>query len=163
MSKRRIIIAIVVLVFACVACVYQFLYAGYYRYIAAYGLGNGYSLEIWGEQPGLADPGWDPDDAPGLYYQIKQFGAVVVPQTFLTIDFRYIPDVKIAFAEQGFLVCVYDIKPEGDGFFIMWDATSGESWPRLRDDEASSNPVVLKKWTDRYKRLKAVNPDLPPF
>lgn len=45
--------------------------------------------------------------------------------------------------------------------FIVLDMESGESWPRLRNDEVSYSPAVKAKWRDRYIILAATNANLP--
>jgi hypothetical protein len=98
-----------------------------------------------------------------IYYQITQHGRTIVPQTFLEHDDHAEYQFKMVLAEGGRLACVYeDTRGRGDNcLFLMFDPASGESWPRLRDDETTATPGVLDRWRDRYRRLKAEHPVLP--
>ena len=50
---------------------------------------------------------------------------------------------------------------EAEDVFVLYHVPTGESWPRLRDDEVSITPSAREKWYSRYALLKANHPDLP--
>jgi hypothetical protein len=81
----------------------------------------------------------------------------------LGLDFGYTYNIEAAFAKDGTLACVYDTTLWSEGLFIIFDATSGESWPRLRADEVSQDPAVKQKWVTRYNQLVLENPNLPRY
>ena len=60
-------------------------------------------------------------------------------------------------------MCVYDTELWRERVLVIFDAVSSESWPRLRGDEVSYDPVVRQKWIDRYNRLRLENPSLPQY
>jgi hypothetical protein len=128
--------------------------------VASYEFDNGYRIRIWWEHRAIWD--WDDVPEPHLYYDVTRNGQTVVPETWLNLhlgekqDF----DIATAVADGGSLVCVYD-RNAFKSLFILFDARNGESWPRLRDDEARGNPAVEEKWAKRYRQLLAENPGFP--
>jgi hypothetical protein len=158
--KRIVLLAILALIYACIVTIIGVLYGTYYS-IASIDLADGYTLKLWNENPGILGD-WDPDiPYPSIYYQIERKGNIAVPTTSLGLDFHYTYDIKVVFAEHNQLACVYDTKLWTKGLYVIWDKSSGESWPRLRDDEVSYRPLVQQKWQNRYTRLKLENPTLP--
>jgi hypothetical protein len=158
MTKRIIFIVIVILVFIIVVCAKPLIF-GSRTQIAKIDAGDEYYIWIWKEYPNLEN--WDPDIAyPKIYYEITQSDEVVVPTTWLGLDFDFSYDIQVAFAGGKTLVAVYDSELWDNGLFIIFDKESGESWPRLRDDEVSYEPDVKRKWGSRYNRLIAENPSL---
>jgi hypothetical protein len=166
-SKANVIRRVAVLftlafISVCLVTLQGFLYDTYNR-IATIDLSDGYTLKLWNESEGILG-NWDPDNPyPSIYYQIEKSGNIAVPKTYLHLDLHYTYDIKVVFAETGRLACVYDTKLWTKGLYIIWDAESGESWPRLRDDEVSYESSVKQKWLERYTRLKLENPTLPQF
>jgi hypothetical protein len=165
MKKQKRIIVVAVVAVALIAviatCSVRFVFGSKHR-ITTVDLGNDHFVRIWTEYPSWSD--WDPDIAyPAIYYEITQYDKAVVPKTWLGLDFGYTYDIETAFAEDGALACVYDATLWGKGLFIIFDATSGESWPRLSEYEVSYTPAVRRKWVDRYNRLMLENPSLPRY
>jgi hypothetical protein len=160
--KRIAVLILLSLIYFCSVGVTGILY-GTYQLIKTTDLSHGYSIKVWKESLGLLGD-WDPDiPYASIYYQIEKQGDIAVPKTYLHLDFDYTFDFKVVFAESNALACLYDTKLWTEGLYIIWDQGSGESWPRLRDDEVSYEPSVQQKWADRYTRLKRENPILPAF
>ena len=71
-------------------------------------------------------------------------------------DYRF----AAATADGGQLACVYDADGRREWVTILYDAVSGESWPR---DNANvwTNPAIKRKWRERFERLRRECPDCP--
>ena len=96
-----------------------------------------------------------------VYYEVKENGRVVTPLYSMTFDsgsdeHRY----AILTARGGSLVGVVDTTQTPHELVILHDFRSGESWPRLRDDEVSYDAAVRKKWRDLFDQLQSENPEL---
>lgn len=128
--------------------------------VASHAFGDGYRIRVWWQYSAIWD--WDDVPEPHLFYDVTRNGQTVVPETWLHLDLGEDQDfdVATAAADGGNLVCVYD-RNAFKRLFILFDVRSGESWPRLRDDESSSDPAVEAKWAERYHRLLAENPGFP--
>jgi hypothetical protein len=85
-----------------------------------------------------------------------------VQQTYIGSDPNFSTnfDLNMVTADNGSLVCVFDRNASND-LVILYDAPSGESWPRLRDNEVSYQPSVRAKWDSRHARLKKAYPGIP--
>jgi hypothetical protein len=85
-----------------------------------------------------------------------------VPVTFTDHDDHGDYHFEVVFAEGGNLACVYEASRYKDNCncILMYDRASGESWPRLRYDETSTDPEVRRKWVERFRRVCAENPGL---
>lgn len=95
----------------------------------------------------------------GFYYEVRDAGRVITPKTFFEYDDGSAKhSYSLVFAERQELVGVV----ENGVLVIIQDFQSGESWPRLRDDEVFSDPAVKAKWMNVFKRLKAENPRIQP-
>lgn len=162
MNKRSILIAVITgAIFLTVTglCIVPVLF-GQSHHIATVDFGTHYSVRLWNEYPNLKN--WDPDiSSPSIYYEITRFGKIIVPKTWLGLDFNYKYDIRYAYDASKTLICVYDTHLWDEGLFVIFDMRSGESWPRLRDDEVSYDPQVTQKWISRYRLLILENPDLP--
>lgn len=134
------------------------LVSGSTRPLAVVDLRTGQRLRLWSETPDLAH--WDPDVAdPALYYEVTRGSEVLVSKHFLTIDSHPDHDIRVAYAADGSLVCVYDVNHWDDGLFVIYDVASGAVWPGA--STGADDPEVEQRWSDRFHLLKAANPDLP--
>jgi hypothetical protein len=129
------------------------------RFSQEFDIGGGRILRVWS----IADSEWFEPNPLMVYYRVDLRGKELVHRTFLEHDDGGEYQFKVAFADGGRLACVYEINRGKDcGYYLlMFDASTGESWPRLREDEADWMPEVMEKWGKRYRRLKAENPELP--
>lgn len=120
---------------------------------ASIGLEEGYNLEIWDKYPSLDQ--WDPDiSKPTMYYRVLHNSKVIIAEDHLPmIDFNYQYSLKVAFAANKTLVCVYDEQLWGDGLFIIFDKTTEMAWAEPDNED----------WLARYKKLILENPGLPRF
>jgi hypothetical protein len=116
---------------------------------------------VWSEEPNLWD--WDPDISdPSLFYEIRRAGGqVVVPKTWLGLDTTRHYAIHHVVSTDQTLICAYDRELWADGLLVVFDATTRESWPRLKDDEAPGDEAVQRKWRARYARLRQEHPELP--
>ncbi len=100
---------------------------------------------------------WDVGDL--LYYTITKDGAEVVRETYLTNhDRRGKLRIYTATSADRSVVGLWADRAE---LLVLYHVPSGESWPRLRDDEVPSAPEVLEKWHSRYQALRASSQSLP--
>ncbi|MCD6553605.1 MAG: hypothetical protein J7M16_06320, partial [Anaerolineae bacterium] len=92
MKKRFIGIVAAVFVVIAVVCITTFVF-GSERQIAAIDIGDGRSIRIWEENPSWN--GWDPDITyPIIYYEITQSDTIIVPKTWLGLDFGYTYNIE---------------------------------------------------------------------
>jgi hypothetical protein len=96
-----------------------------------------------------------------IYYEVKENGNVVTPLYAMSFDsgsdeHRY----AILRANGGSLVGVVDTTKTPNELVILHDFGSGQSWPRLRNNEVSYDEAVRKKWRDLFDELKSENPEL---
>jgi hypothetical protein len=112
--------------------------------VGRYQLESGVEVELFIED--------DQDDVGDLlYYRVFQDGREVVPQTYLVNHKRNVPiQVQTGASADKSVVGLWSDTFE----LILYDLGSGESWPRLRDDEVSYHPTVQRKWSQRYRLLK---------
>jgi hypothetical protein len=129
------------------------------RFSQEFDIGGGRTLRVWS----IRSDRWLEPHPLMVYYRVDQRGEELVHTTFLEFDDGGEYQFKAAFADGGRLACVYEIARAKDNsyYLLIFDASNGESWPRLRDDETKSDPRVIKKWLQRHCRLKAENPELP--
>ena len=116
-------------------------------------VGKGRTIEITGQSC------WEISRS--VYYEVKENGKVVTPLYAMTSDsgsdeHRY----EILSARGGSLIGVVDTTQTPHELVILHDFGSGESWPRLRDDEVSYDEAVRKKWRDLFDQLQSENPKL---
>jgi hypothetical protein len=101
-----------------------------------------------------------------VYYRIEQGGQEIIPQTFFEHDDGEDYHFSLAFANEGKLACVYEVSRYRKTcyYVLMYDAESGESWPRVREDETRTDVSVRQKWRSRYQRVRSENPEMgiPP-
>jgi hypothetical protein len=121
--------------------------------VGRYQLASGVEVELFIED--------DQDDVGDLlYYRIFKDGREVVPQTYLTNHSRNEPiQVQTGASADKSVVGLWSHDAVE---LILYDLGSGESWPRLRDDEVSYQTAVQRKWSQRYKKLKETC-ELPPI
>lgn len=96
-----------------------------------------------------------------IYYKVREAGRVIRPTTYIHGDRNDSYAYAVVFAEGGTLVGVMETTLTSPELVIMQDFESGESWPRLRDDEVSYYEPVREKWRGIFERLRHENPNLP--
>jgi hypothetical protein len=69
------------------------------------------------------------------------------------LDFNYKYSLKVAYAANKTLVCVYDEGLWRDGLFIIFDKKTEMAYTKLGDED----------FLARYRRLIEENPPLPRF
>jgi hypothetical protein len=129
------------------------------RFSHDFDIGGGRIVRVWSNW----ERDWIEPGPRGVYYRVDQQGKEVVHRTFLESDDggKYV--FKAILADAGRLACIYETTraKSNSSYLLMFDAASGESWPRLGDDETEDVPGVMEKWRERYRRLKTDNPELP--
>jgi|GraSoiStandDraft_4_1057263.scaffolds.fasta_scaffold221497_2 hypothetical protein len=109
----------------------------------------------------VADNCYENDSRP-VYYEVKEAGRVVTPLTYIDSDNGNARHSYTTFyAEGGSLVAVLETTVTPTKIVIMQDFAVGESWPRLRDNEVSTDESVKQKWERVFDRLRRENPQLP--
>jgi hypothetical protein len=127
------------------------LFLPHYRTLAVVDIGDGQTIRIWDEES-IDHPGF------AVCYDVRGPGGPLVPATCHGAYAIHAPELATAFAGDRRLACVYDAKHD---WYIIFDKESGESWPRLREDDSPNDLAVKQKWLSRFRRLKAENPRLP--
>jgi hypothetical protein len=108
-----------------------------------------------------ADNCFENDSRP-IYYEVKESGRVVTPTTYIGNDNGNQPHTYTSFFAEGeSLVAVLETTATPAEIVIMQDFNSGESWPRLRENEVAREEFVKRKWQGVYERLRRENPQLP--
>ena len=108
-----------------------------------------------------ADNCFENDSRP-IYYEVKESGRVVTPTTYIGNDNGAQPHTYTSFFAEGeSLVAVLETTATPAEIVIMQDFNSGESWPRLRENEVAREEFVKRKWQGVYERLRRENPQLP--
>lgn len=130
----------------------------------AFDIGGGRVLTVWSTRRGGVF-NLDPDPLV-VYYRVDFGRWAVAPTTYLEHDDRSEFVFRLVTADGGRLACVYSEAPPGDRplVFLVYDAASGESWPRTRVDQGGTTREAEARWRDRVQRLQAEHPGLPdPF
>ena len=127
------------------------------RHIGSFDIGQGREVRIWSEGDWL--------EPVGMYYQISEGGEVVWPKSHIGVDRGQRFEFRTASAAGGKLSCVYEVNSATNRppFLIIYDSETHESWPRLKDGDWSGDPAVMRKWQDRYRKLRDDNPEMPKF
>ena len=101
----------------------------------------------------------DFDHAPSLYYEIRKGRRLAVPATYLgpAPEGEKPLDIRTASSPDGSIVAVW---APGE-LTILYHRPSGESWPRLRDDETSRMPAVRAKWRARFDLIRRQHAGIP--
>lgn len=108
-----------------------------------------------------ADVCFENDSRP-IYYEVSEAGRVVTRTTYIGSDNGNESHTYTSFfAERESLVAVLETSAAPPHIVIMQDFNSGESWPRLRDNETASQEFVKQKWQGIFDRLLRENPQLP--
>ena len=102
------------------------------------------------------------ENARPLYYEINEAGRVITPTTYIGNDsgddtHQY----TVFYAEDESLIAVLETTSTPPEIIIMQDFKSGESWPRLRGNEVSTDESVRQKWRGIFGKLQRENPQLP--
>ena len=102
------------------------------------------------------------NDSRPIYYEVREANRVVTPTTYVGNDNGVESHTYTTFyAERESLVAVLETSATPAQIVIMQDFNSGESWPRLRDDEMPTQEFVKQKWQRIFERLRLENPQLP--
>jgi hypothetical protein len=99
-----------------------------------------------------------------VYYTVVVNGKTVTPKWDFTDAHGDAKKARfeIVKAENSNLVGLVEVSDSGDRELVLvHDFATGESWPRLRDNEAKNEPSVQRKWQDYFDRLQRENPTLP--
>ena len=108
-----------------------------------------------------ADSCFENDSRP-IYYEVRESGRVFTPTTYIgNDDGNQGHTYQVFFAEGESLVAVLETTATPAEIVIMQDFNSGESWPRLRENEVAREEFVKRKWQGVYERLRRENPQLP--
>jgi hypothetical protein len=120
-------------------------------------IGGGRTLRVWSERRG----GGSVENSPLLYYRVDAGGTAIIPATFLRTGAEGGEEFRMASAEGGRLVCVYEVRRarERGLLFLIYDAAQQESWPHCW--ERGNYLDIVATWRERYRKLKAENPGLP--
>ncbi|MGB8703208.1 MAG: hypothetical protein WCD18_27630, partial [Thermosynechococcaceae cyanobacterium] len=97
-----------------------------------------------------------------IYYEVREAGRLVTPTTYISGDSgNEAHAYKVVYAESGALVGVIETTRAQPELVLIQDFKSGESWPRLRDNEVSYEEPVQRKWKDIFERLRRENLQIP--
>jgi hypothetical protein len=129
------------------------------RFSQGFDIGGGRTLRVWsirGEEPLEPNPLM-------VYYRVDAGGREVIHTMFLDHDDKGEYVFRMVSADGGRLVCVYEVTraADNDYLFLIYDARTGESWPRTWADEGGDLEQAAAKWRERYRVLKAEHPELP--
>lgn len=133
------------------------------RFIHRLDIGDGRTLTIWSiRRDTLLNFDTDPNPLM-VYYRMDAGGRELVPTTFREHDDNGSYEFRVVSADGGRLVGVYEASRAADNhsMLLMYDADSGESWPRVRDDETTQMPAVVAKWRERHRQLRVAHPEFP--
>lgn len=129
------------------------------RFTQTFDIGGGRTLTVWSvRRDVLLDFDTDPNPLM-VHYRIDRDGTELVPTTFLDHDDEGSYQFNVLVAEGGRLVCAYEVSRGSENGYmtILYDAASGESWPR---DNANWHfyPAVKRKWRERFERVQREHP-----
>lgn len=163
MRKRWVlpVAAFLVLVGVCGGCLWSAFERP--RFTHHFDIGGGRTLTVWSIRRDVL-LNFDTDPNPLMvYYRVDVGGREVIHTTFLDHDDKGEYQFRVVSADGGRLVGVYEVSRAADNHYmmLMYDADSGESWPRVRDDETTGMPAVVAKWRERHGRLLAAHPEFP--
>lgn len=129
------------------------------RFSQEFDIGGGRTLRVWSIRD---DRDWSYPCPLMVYYRIDSGGSELVHTTLREHDDGKAYEFRVAITADGKLACVYETARACSSYYLLiYDAESGESWPRVREDETRQMPHVQTKWRERYRRLKAEFPELP--
>ena len=96
-----------------------------------------------------------------IYYEITEDGRILVPKTYINGDGGHDEHQYMAiFAEGGSLVGVVEATGGTRVLVVIQDFKTGESWPRVKDDEVSYEEKVVRRHQNLFDRLRKENPAL---
>ena len=96
-----------------------------------------------------------------IYYEITEDGRILVPKTYINGDGGHDEHQYMAiFAEGGSLVGVVETTGGTRVLVVIQDFKTGESWPRVKDDEVSYEEKVVRRHQNLFDRLRKENPAL---
>jgi hypothetical protein len=127
-------------------------------------VGGGRTLRVWTQGKWLWELGND-HAGDGAFYEVTGGGELGARYWLAPSSYRA-ADVAVYRAEAGRLTAAYASFRSEYGqqeALVIYDAESGETYPRLRSDETDQMPAVKAKWRDRYSRLMRENADLPDW
>jgi hypothetical protein len=129
------------------------------RFSQEFDIGGGRTLRVWS----IRDEKLFEPHALMIYYRVDAGGQEVIYTTFLDHDDEGEYVFRMVSANGGRLVCVYEVTRAVHNYylFLIYDAQTGESWPRTMHDEGGDLDQAAAKWRERYRMLKAEHPELP--
>jgi hypothetical protein len=94
-----------------------------------------------------------------VVYRIDKNGAELVPTTITELDDGGDYRFNLLIADGGQLVCVHEVNRgnANSSLNILYDATTGESWPR-DSTNYHFNPETKAKWRERFERVRREHP-----
>lgn len=97
----------------------------------------------------------------GIYYEIIDNGKIVSAKNVISFDRNDEEHAyTLIYAEHFSLVGLVETSTSPHTLRAIYNFNSGESWPRLRNNESSIDINVKRKWRGIFERLKSENPDL---
>ena len=161
--RALLVVLSLILVGACSCCLWVGTTHRYTLFSHTIDIGNGRRVKVWAVEEHAP---FEPVVRLG-YYQIQEDGNVAVPGCAWFLEQHFLDqrhggeyEFRVAFADSGDLACVYEAHryQRDSSYILLYDAASGESWPRRRG--SSLDPAVERKWRARYRRVCVSNPGL---
>jgi hypothetical protein len=141
----RTALLVLAIVFCCLAGVFKVL-SPTKTLIEEIRLDDKQIIKIW-EEGDLNHPD-------SIFYEITKANEVVVPATMIKPVTKWNDsyEIRVAFAQNKTLVCVYDLKYWDDGLLILYNTQTGVS---------TLYQGYSEDWSILYAQLRAENPSLP--
>jgi hypothetical protein len=153
----RALIPLLLLGALCGSCLWGFCERS--RFSQTLAIEDGRTVRVWSVRRSALE--MDPDYNPHVvYYRIDRGWTELVPRWSLELDDGDDYRFAAVTAEGGRLACVYEVDRRLEYLTILYDAESGESWPR---DSTNWHvyPEVRRKWRERFERVLREYPDCP--
>lgn len=101
----------------------------------------------------MAERCWEDNRA--MYYEIREGEQLIVPSTYLHgFDGNDSHRFNLIYAEDEAVVGVLDAATTPHALVAMHDFRNGDTWPRGRDDETSSNESYMQRERGLFERLQ---------
>lgn len=148
MTRRRTLLAVLLatVVGVWVMCFVSVNSPDYGRGLGVFDLGDGRQVRVW-SQPHFGDPS-------SVWFEVSRDGRPLQPPRGLgRLDLGGY-EVRTVWTADGSVSCTY---AAGDPpkFAVLCDWAAGEVWP-------SGDDAAIPRWRERYDRLRAAHPELPP-